>query len=486
MRQIATMTACFAVLFAVGCGQQDVAPEPPVTKDVKDLLPARPPTVAKRKDLLAAKSPPAVAAAELSIDWDKTHQTIVGFGGTMGWIHPHEKHRETIFDLLFTDLGASVLRIRALGAETGDEGCAEPKNDNDDPTVFNWDGFHFKITEARNAVIIKAAEKRGVKTVIATAWSPPGWMKDTGLRAGGGSLQKKHLADYAEHWAAYVIAMKRDFDIDIRYLSIQNEPDIEYYYPTCGIDPGPYAVCLQAVRGRLQKENRKTRVLGPDCCRIYHIKDYVDKLEATNVNPGEPILTHLYDLSIPYEAVHRDAERWRAARQYADRLRRPLWLMETANYLSNTDPGSFTEALIWARKVHHALVDGNCEVVCYWSLYFDKLGEALIYAEKSDVEAYKITPKYHVSKHWYRYVRPGMQRCAASSPQADLLVTAFRGRRQRVVVVVNIGKEDRRIRVPLARAAVRRTAAGVDWWKVSTAAGVVNLPARSVTSFVGE
>ena len=39
-------------------------------------------------------------AGDMAIDWGETHQSIVGFGGAMGWIHPHPDQREEVFDLM--------------------------------------------------------------------------------------------------------------------------------------------------------------------------------------------------------------------------------------------------------------------------------------------------------------------------------------------------------------------------------------------------
>ena len=432
--------------------------------------------------------PDEPCGVEVSVDWNETHQTIVGFGGTMGWIHPHERNREKIFDLLFNDLGVSVLRIRALGGEGGDEDSAEPENENDDPDDLDLAKFRFKTTEARNATIIKAAQARGVQTIIPTAWSPPAWMKTSGKRAGRGELMPGMLDEYAEVWTAYVLAMKEHFDVDVRDISIQNEPDMEYYYPTCGIPEELYPRAMAAVQARLRREGLSVRVLGPDTCRIYNMPDYLARLDAANVNPGGPVLTHLYDLSIPYERVEKDAPRWEEAREVARKAGRPLWLMETANYLSNCEPASWREALIWAQKVHAALVHGNCEVVCYWSLYFDKPGEALIYAEKSDAGEYEITPKFYTSMHWFRFVRPGMVRVAATSQDNNILASAFRqpGGPGRVLVLINLNDKPTHVRLPVPRgveAERYETTPDKHCELVAAAAGAVLAPG-SVTTIV--
>ena len=433
---------------------------------------------------------PAAGPAPISVDWRDTRQTIVGFGGTMGWVHPHPEQREKVFDLLFNDLGVSVLRIQALGGEGGDEESLEPANDNADPADINWAGFPIRTTEAKNATIIKAARDRGVKTIIPVAWSPPGWMKDTGRRAGGGSLQPQLLAEYAELWAAYVIGMKREFDIDIRDISIQNEPDLSYTYPTCRWEPELYAKAVGEVAARLRREKLNVRVLGPDTCRIYHVPEYVEALDAAKATPRTPILTHLYDLSIPYERVDRDPERWRTARDLARKCGRPLWLMETANYLSyGIEPASFDEAMIWAQKMHWALTEGDCEVVCWWALFFDKRCESLVYCAKSEDPSYEVTPKFYTSMNYYRYVRPGMVRSAARSADPGLLVSAFGDRKSRVVVVINTLGEPRTVDLSRALAGRLKRYETTSTRKCELngqAGGEIVLPERSVTTFVQE
>jgi O-glycosyl hydrolase len=276
-------------------------------------------------------------------------------------------------------------------------------------------------------------------------------MKDTSRRAGGGQLKESMLDEFAELWAAYILGMRREFKIDIPAISIQNEPDLEYYYPTCRFEPGHCARAMAAVERRLRQEKLSVQVLGPDTCRIYNLPDYLDAMDKAKASPGTPALTHLYDLSIPFERVDRDPARWREAKALALRYRRGLWMVETANYLSwGTEAGSYDEALIWAQKIHHALVEGDCAVVCYWSLFFDKRGEALIYSPRSEAEEVEITPKFYTSMHYYRFVRPGMIRCTATPSVPGLLLSAFRkekgGEGDRVIVMVHPGDEARSLR----------------------------------------
>lgn len=425
---------------------------------------------------------------------DSTRQHIVGFGGTMGWIHPPERWEEEIFDLIFETLGVSVLRVRALGSEQDGEISLETENDNGDPAVFNWTRLPVAATEQRNAVTIRAARKRGVRTIVPTAWSPPAWMKDSNRRSGlWGQLREDMVDEFAELWAAYVIGMKREYDLEFDAVSIQNEPDVSAEgHPTCIIEPDLYARAWGAVAERFRREGLDVRVLGPDVCHIYNLEEYTEALKAAQVGVGAPLLTHLYDDEIPFDAVHEDPERWANAWKMAQEARRPLWFMETCNVgKEGPEPGSYQEALIWAQKVHYALAVGNCEVVCYWALYFDKPGQALVYAERTDGDDYHVTPKFYTSMNWYRFVRPGMVRIDAEHEDERLLVTAFRnpqGAKPRtVVVVVNPGE--------LSRTVDLQPAPTTGWIRYETTferscepvmrqeEGIV-LPPRSVTTFL--
>lgn len=444
---------------------------------------------------IAAATFQAIAAdnAEIKINWNETHQTIVGFGGTMGWIHPNPKQREAIFDLLFKELGASFLRVQGLCGEDGDESTPEPADKAGDLKTIDWSKFKFSETEKKSAANIKSAMERGVKTIVPVTWSPPGWMKSNGSRSGIGGEFKAAMTDkFAELWTAYVLAMKRDFDIDIQYLSIQNEPDLTYYYPTCGYPPEKYAAVVAAVRERLEKEKLSVRVLGPDVCRIYNLSNYLSAMDKKNSSPGTPALTHLYDLYIPFERVEKDAERWRSARDSAAKYNRSLWLMETSNVFSNTEAASYDEAIIWAQKMHWALVEGDCAVVCYWQLFFDKKSEALIYCKKSEDEKYEITPKFYTSMNFYKFVRPGMERASATSSDKDVLVSAFRTAHgdagDRAIVLINASVHARTVSYAADDAAWKRylTDATHNCIPVADLKNAKNLelPPQSVTTLV--
>src|SRR5258708_11039524 len=69
--------------------------------------------------------------------------------------------------------------------------------------------------------------------VLASPWSPPGWMKTNGMMPFGGSLQ----SGYADTWAKFIVkfvqAMKREENIPIWALTVQNEPAARQFWESC-------------------------------------------------------------------------------------------------------------------------------------------------------------------------------------------------------------------------------------------------------------
>jgi len=462
-------------------------------------------------------SPSAAPAAAESwrVGSEARDQTLAGCGGPRGWVYPPQSIREEVADLLFDDLGVSLLRVRALGRNddpTGDEGALEQENDNDDPLTFRWAGFDFAGCEEEQARLCQAARRRGVRLFVAAAWSPPGWMKDNASRVNGGAVKEDCYEEFAELWAAYLIGMRKRYDVEFTHLTLLNEPDvIPRPYPCCVMDAEPLARLAGVVARRLEREKLSTRLLGPDTSRPYNFVRYAERqlAEPAAAARSRELSTHLYRLDRDFYAVEENRADWQEIAACAERAGRPVWLTEFSNYagaFSGGEPASAREALAWAHHLHLALTAGNCAAVCYWGLFFDKPEESLLYARTSHATEYVITPKYHTTKQYFRFVRPGMVRLGVTPPREaspDVLVSAFAAPRGRnwSVVAVNLSQEERRLDLrlrrssdaPLPRSLNRlRTiagAAGVVLSPLALAAGAADdwlsdrLPPGSVTTY---
>jgi O-glycosyl hydrolase len=81
--------------------------------------------------------------------------------------------------------------------------------------------------------------------------------------------------------------------------------------------------------------------------------------------------------------------------------------MSTSWYIN----GSENEGLVWARKIHNAIVNGNVSAYIYWIGAGSSRGEApFIYLPKNDTSKYEIGGNFFAFTHWSRFIRPGAKR----------------------------------------------------------------------------
>src|SRR5882762_4134995 len=126
--------------------------------------------------------------AKVDIYWNETHQTIDGFGTAQGgtdytsilynWPEPQ---RSQIVDLGFSQasgIGLTILRSQIT------------------PALESFPGF-WSYKDDAQVWLMKEAVKRGPVQVIASVWSPPAWMKDSGTTRGG-SLDFGHYQAFAK------------------------------------------------------------------------------------------------------------------------------------------------------------------------------------------------------------------------------------------------------------------------------------------------
>ncbi len=393
--------------------------------------------------------PIAAETVRIEINPGKKSQGIDGFGGTIGWIYPPKEQRQKVADLLFKDLGVSILRLSALSRnnDTDDEGSPEQVNDNDTAARINWEGFDFPACEGQQLALALLAAKHGVKDFVAASWSPPGWMKTNNSRCNGGHLQEGMNAEFAELWSAYLLWMKRG-KISVKALSLQNEPAVPRFYPTAEFSPEELNKLAEAVLSRTRKEGYKAKLLYPEVSQLERMQRYLQAASLATLAGVRALSLHAYDLSVDYYDIGAYRQKWRQVRKVVAPYNKTLWMTEFSNYsgaLSGRNPGSWPEALAWARHLHLALVEGRCSAVLFWGLYFDKKGEALIYARDSRATKFEITPKFYTSKNFFRFIRPGAVRVECSAGNSPLEVSAFwhQQRREYVAVLINPGRRQR-------------------------------------------
>ncbi|MBU3158462.1 glucosylceramidase [Clostridium frigoris] len=175
---------------------------------------------------------------KLTVNVDKTFQSIIGFGGAFTEAAAYtlarmdlEKRKEIVkkyFDPV-EGLGYNLGRVHihscdfALGNYTYVE--------ENDTELKTFDISHEKkwlfpfINEAMKA-------RNGKISLLASPWSPPAWMKTNGEMNNGGQLIPKYRKTWAQYYAKYIKAMRKE-GFDIFAITVQNEPAAVQKWDSC-------------------------------------------------------------------------------------------------------------------------------------------------------------------------------------------------------------------------------------------------------------
>ncbi|WP_460064830.1 glycoside hydrolase family 30 protein [Streptomyces sp. YKOK-I1] len=379
----------------------------------------------------AVGTPNAYAATTATVNGATTYQPIDGFGfsehfgraavmnGSQGL--PAAKQRE-ILDLLLDRTTGAGLSILRLGIDSGIQ-PTDPGGPNATPK-YVWDGV-----DKGQVWLAKEAKAYGVNRFYADAWTAPGYMKTNGTDANGGTLCGLAGAtcasgDWRTAYANYLVQYARFYaqeGIGITDLGFTNEPDWTATYDSMRLTPA------QAVEF--------TKVFGPIANPAGYKVACCDSFGWTQQKA--------YTSAIEADATARNLVATHTGHSYASAVDGPLpttrrtWMSEWSpngtTWNENWDDGSGYDGFTVASAVHDALTKGNTSGYVFW--YGASLGatRGLIQMDGAD---------YHVSKRLWalagysRFIRPGAVRIAATTPDTDLGLSAFRNTDGTLTVVV--------------------------------------------------
>lgn len=366
----------------------------------------------------------------LELDTDRRYQEIDGFGtAVINYKEfPEEYDDPGFIDRVVNDLGLSLLRIPITEH-------LEYENDDADPDHFNWEGFYLSDNHHRRGLeksmeLARKFKKAGVKRFMMSPWSPPQFMKTNRAPIQGGYLRHDMTSEFAEYLAAVVILAKNNYDIDVNWVSLQNESIFIQFYRSCLYHPEMMREAVRAVMRKFEREGIRTQLLlNEDMLFAERIYDGV----APTLEDEE---TGTFDGHI---AVHR--KQGKEGLVELNRLLQPydrkLWMTETSGHEANW-PGAFK----LANDIHEYLVYGNFSAWLYWQISGN--------TGSSDPGRYTLmlegepTKKYYTSKHFYKFVRPGAVRIEAgtSLPADSVRVSAFHHPADGTLTVVLINNTD--------------------------------------------
>ncbi|MCA0989301.1 glycoside hydrolase family 30 protein [Guptibacillus algicola] len=190
------------------------------------------------KEPVSFTSAPADDAVQLSINTEKTFQTIMGFGGAFTEASAYslslisKEKRDEILHRYFDPVDGLGYRLGRTHIHSCDFALGNYTYVDEGDTTLE----SFSIERERELVIplIKDAAKivGDNLTIVSSPWSPPAWMKDTNEMNHGGKLLPEYMPIWAEYYVKYIEAME-DEGIPIWGITIQNEPEAKQVWDSC-------------------------------------------------------------------------------------------------------------------------------------------------------------------------------------------------------------------------------------------------------------
>jgi O-glycosyl hydrolase len=406
-----------------------------------------------------------IKEVNLVADLNTRHQQMKGFGGFGAqkvWWDNEPFYDAAFVNTLLSDLGVSILRDEIPHS-------FEPSNDNADPNNINWAGFN--TTRDANGddshlgqhfPYLKAMREAGLPTLIATIWTPPIWMKYIQHRGNGindpnaagaysapaytrnpnsqtNQLKPENYAELAEYCVAYIRLLKERTGIDLYAISLQNEPRFSQFYGSCVHSPESLRDLIKVVGKRFETEGIKTLIFMPeDVQSMFHIRGYMQAVlndaEARNYAGIFAIHNYANDGINP---SNEGPANWRETFQMASSAKREVWMTETSGFKSGFVEGG----LELAKSIYNALYYGNASAWVYWQMSDGSDGALIRNGQK--------TALYYVSKHFYRYIRPGALRFQAETGDNTLPVLAFEHPLDKTISIVafNLSKNPQQLKL---------------------------------------
>ncbi|SEA42477.1 O-Glycosyl hydrolase [Porphyromonadaceae bacterium KH3R12] len=391
----------------------------------------------------------------VQIDQGQTYQVIDGFGffgaHDVWWGNAADMWNDAWGEKIITDLGISIWRNEIYPP-------AIPQA----PQDADWNK---QLPVVRG---LKAkADQHGVPLkFVATVWSPPAdlkwaaqmaWAGDTEASRwedpdvttkNGGTLNPGKYPDYAE-WLNSHIRLYEEEGIELYALSLQNEPAFSQYFNSCQYTVAWYNDLLINVVPDIKSASPGIKIFGSENMLLtegkdenwrwfYHsgIKDNAGATANLDI-----LAVHGYNDGVLPTSGSELVKMWiNHSEQFSMPMDKKVWMSETSGYTESweTEDGK-PGALGLGLDIMTALNYGNISAWIWWQgSQSDGIGEYNLMKG--------ITPgnKYFVSKHYYRYIRPGAVRVHAtvSSEEGDLFTTAFKNddKGTFTIVIVNAGE----------------------------------------------
>lgn len=402
------------------------------------------------------------AVTTIHVDRSVKYQEIEGmgfFGARDPWWEsedPSHFYTEQWLNKIIDDLGLSMWRNEVY-----------PNNPADgDISTEHQSGNWYKQKEMVQALKAKADEYNVPLKVLLTIWSPPGewkincsmkWAGDQNAVRGGahpstknaGTLDPQRYIDYAE-WLKAGLRMYRDAGVEVYGLSLQNEPAFPEPYNSCIYTTEWYCDLIKNVVPEIKKEFPDVKIFGSEHMLVNEAseKNYRYFFHTAIMNDGDALrnldvfAVHGYANGIQAEAIANHKDYWTRAREkFSEPTGKPYWMTETSGYFEtwrseNGKPGALSLAI----AIHAALYYGKLAAWVWWQgSEILPEGASKEFCMMNDTVGGK---RYYVSKHYFRFLRPGSRMVDLRVDDAEVLSCAFENDKLDNFVAILINTSD--------------------------------------------
>jgi glucuronoarabinoxylan endo-1,4-beta-xylanase len=416
------------------------------------------------------------------INKNTKYQTMDGFGffgGRDVWwgsSNASHFHSEAWLEKLVADFGLTLWRNELYPH-------LPPATGNTARQDANWD----KQKSMVQALKAKADQYQVDIKIILTAWTPPGafkwdswgytWPGDQNAKRGpgtsgdswpergdwagvnerkAGSLNPNKYIEFAQWWIDG-IKMYKDIGIDVYGISLQNEPAFKQFFNSCFYTTHWYAEMINAVVPKIKQAYPDVKIFGAEHMLInegresdwpwfYHkrLKD-----DPTAMQHMDILAVHGYVDGVNAGSGSELSKYWsNHYREFSQPANKKTWMTETSGYVDAWEgQGNKPGAIGLAIDIQTAILYGDLSGWVYWQGSNAKGIDE--YSLMSDVTVGK---KYHASKHFYRFIRPGAVRVASESHNQNITAAAFEHQENgtHTIVLINTHNTPKPVKIQMA------------------------------------
>jgi O-glycosyl hydrolase len=380
---------------------------------------------------LALTSCTQAAPQKVVVDAGKKYQAIEGFGTCLiSWDKKFSDLYQTAeFQKIYVEeVGLNMLRINLWGPV-----MQKPVQD---WRQISYKNFDLTGEGQRARVFLDFA--KGIKKLnpnvrlIGTAWSPPAWMKENNSINGekSGAIQgddykginnrvKKEFYPHFAKWLVEMAKLHQAAGVPLYAVSPGNEVMFTQGFESCVWDAADFATIVKLTGEQLEKEGLgEIKMFGPETMTGHNWSIanplYIQKVMADPqvAKQFDVFATHGYTNGFDADNTQKSSsEFWNLIKDY----NRPYWMTE-----GGTGGHNWPEPLNdLGAMLHNSLVHGQASAFVPWQIAEEKPSEHALMTLEG------MTPKTHVARHYFKFIRPGAVRVDATPSDAAVKASAY-------------------------------------------------------------